>query len=65
MNIGPYRPILELPVLAPAVVREEGAAPAANQDSHGIEPARAHCGKLRGPAREMCYKALGATTNKN
>ena len=58
MNIGSYQPTLELPVLAPAVVREENGTAASGHDGPGVDAARASCEKLRGPAREMCYKAL-------
>lgn len=48
-------PQIRIPVLARPVVREgmggRGAGP-------GVEAAAADCSKLRGLARDMCYRAL-------
>ncbi|MEV7095424.1 hypothetical protein AB0M80_21530 [Amycolatopsis sp. NPDC051045] len=51
-------PTLALPRLARGIDRSENAAPSSLRDGPGLDAARADCRKLRGPARDMCYKAL-------
>lgn len=52
------KPTLRLPVLSPGVDRALNAAAASVLDGPGAEAARADCRKLRGLARDICYKAL-------
>ncbi|WP_410586807.1 hypothetical protein [Amycolatopsis sp. lyj-23] len=53
-------PTLALPRIARGIDRDGTAAPASLRDGPGLDAARADCRKLRGPARDMCYKALAA-----
>jgi hypothetical protein len=50
-------PTLQLPRICRGVVREMSAGSATGSAHGGLEPARADCTKLHGPAREMCYLA--------
>jgi hypothetical protein len=48
-------PLVRMPVLARPVLRE---GPGGRGAGSGVEAAAADCSKLRGLARDMCYRAL-------
>jgi hypothetical protein len=50
-------PTLQLPRICRGIVREMSDGSARRLTQGGVEPARADCTKLHGPAREMCYLA--------
>jgi hypothetical protein len=49
---------LVLPKLARGIDRDENGPPASEAAGSGVAAALVDCRKLRGPARDMCYKAL-------
>ncbi len=51
---------LTMPKLAPGIDRSDNAPQASTPDGPGVTAAKVDCRKLRGPARDMCYKALAA-----
>jgi hypothetical protein len=55
MNTPPVEPTINLPVQAPAVLRDVWTSPAVDQERGGIEAAKTRCSDLQGVARQMCY----------
>ncbi len=59
MEMSTFRaPTLTLPILARGVLRDDVVEPAGESDGTGVAAAGVDCRKLRGPAREICYKAV-------
>ncbi len=55
MNTTRCAPSMRIPVLARPVLREGIAGRSVDR---GVEAAAADCSRLRGLARDMCYRAL-------
>jgi hypothetical protein len=56
MSAEPNTRPLRLPVLARPVVRD-ATRPGSSAGGPGVDPAAVDCSKLRGLARDMCYRS--------